>query len=51
MNYVNLHVTCEKIEKTIFFEEVKIGTVHLLPQINYPYHYTTYKFVFYLCIQ
>jgi hypothetical protein len=22
-----------------------------LPQINYPYHYTTFKFMFFLCIQ
>jgi hypothetical protein len=51
MNYVNLHVTCEKNRENNFFEEVKLGTVHLLPQINYTYHYATYKFVFFLCIQ
>jgi hypothetical protein len=44
-------VVYEKIEKIKKFKEVKLRTVHLLPQLNNSYPYTLYKFVFFLCIQ
>jgi hypothetical protein len=40
----------EKIKKTKFLLK-RSSFVHLLPRINYPYHYTIKKFVFFLCIQ
>jgi hypothetical protein len=35
----------KKQRKQIFLK--RSSFMHLLPQINYPYHYTTYKFVFF----